>query len=449
MWWLLIPLFMSEQKAAIGAIELVIVLVVFGSGLISSFIHYSTLRYRLHEGMLEIRYGLLNRRSRRLDPQRIQNLELVKNPLHKAAGLVELRVETAGEAREDGLLSALTEEEATRLRAAIEEARSGASPEEAIPDEQEILRVSFTELLAFGLSASLRTYAISLALVFAAVEVLRDSGSGIVKDLSHQLGPTFIVAVGAIALFVAFLSVVIKGIVRHWDHRLVRDPKGMRTEEGLFTRRKVEIPRRKVQVVKVREPFIRRLMGYGTVHVETAGLGSIKEGIFSAETAIPMVHRDELQEALQAVSPELDIDPWSVKLKQPAKRALYRARIASFLEVSPAIIVLAIVFFPWGLLSLLLLPWVFFVTRLDWSRQGWALSDGYLVVQRGILLRETRVMALEKVQALHLHQGPLMRWLEIARLHVFVADAQVSLPDLDEPLCEQLFESLAESTKAA
>ena len=42
----------------------------------------------MHEGMLELRYGLLNRRSRRLDPARIQNIEIVRNPLHKMSGLV-------------------------------------------------------------------------------------------------------------------------------------------------------------------------------------------------------------------------------------------------------------------------------------------------------------------------------------------------------------------------
>ena len=42
--------------------------------------------------------------------------------------------------------------------------------------------------------------------------------------------------------------------------------------------KKVEIPHQKVQVLKVREPLLRRWMGYGTVYIETAGLGSVKEG---------------------------------------------------------------------------------------------------------------------------------------------------------------------------
>jgi putative membrane protein len=443
MWWLLIPVFMGDTQVFFGVVEMVILVVVLGSGLISSFLHYTTLRYRLHEGMLEIRYGLLNRRSRRLDPHRIQNIELVKNPLHKAFTLVELRVETAGEARVEGLLSALTEQEATRLRNAMEAIRAERSPEAQGTEEQEILAVSLVELLAFGLSASMRTYGIALVVVLSAAQVLRENESGFLHDWSTKLGGAFLLAVGVLALFVAFLSVVLKGIVRHWKHRLVKEPYGVRTEEGLFTRRKVEIPFAKVQVLKVKEPLLRRLMNYGSVHVETAGLGSVKEGLFSAETVVPMVHRSELNTALRAASPTLEVDPWSMVLKRPAKKALIRARIAGCLELAPAVLVVSVLYFPMGLLSLALFLWVFFWSHLYWSRYGWALTESHLVVQRGVVQRETRIMARDKVQALHVFQGPLMRWCGLARLHVFVADAQVSLPPLDEADCLALFEALS------
>jgi putative membrane protein len=443
MWWLLIPFVMGDTQVVFGIVELVILVVILGSGLISSFFHYTTLRYRLHEGMLEIRYGLLNRRSRRLDPHRIQNIELVKNPLHKAFSLVELRVETAGEARVEGLLSALTEEEATRLRSAMEDIRSERSPEAQAIEEQEILSVSLMELLAFGLSASMRTYGIAVLVVLSAAQMLRENESGLLHEWSTKLGSGFLLAVGVLAIFVAFLSVVLKGIVRHWNHRLVKEPYGVRTEEGLFTRRKVEIPFAKVQVLKVKEPLLRRLMNYGSVHVETAGLGSVKEGLFSAETVVPMVHRSELNPALRAASPTLEADPWSMVLKRPAKKALNRARIVGCLEMAPVVLVVSVLYFPMGLLSLALFLWVFFWSHLYWSRYGWALTEDYLVVQRGVVERETRIMARDKVQALHVFQGPLMRGYGLARLHVFVADAQVALPPLDEADCLDLFEALS------
>jgi membrane protein YdbS with pleckstrin-like domain len=77
------------------------------------------------------------------------------------------------------------------------------------------------------------------------------------------------------------------------------------------------------------------------------------------------------------------------------------------------------------------------------------MDEEHLVVQRGIMLRDTRIMPRAKVQALHLHQGPLMRWYGISRLYVFVADSVVALPVLEDSEAQRLFDRLSEGTFAA
>ncbi|MEC7242050.1 MAG: PH domain-containing protein [Myxococcota bacterium] len=455
MWWLLIPLFAQENTARVGAIEVVLILVVFGTGLFSSFVHYSTLRYRIHENMLEIRYGLLHRRSRRLDPVRIQNLELIRNPLHKMSGLVELCVETAGEAREEGLLSALTESEALRLKSAIEVARGRSAPEaEEDSADNVVLTVSPMELAAFGISTSIRSYLVTVAsmialgfvFVFDAPET--SAATELVRQVESELGGLFFPALILLGVSLTFVTSVIRAVIRHWGHRLVISPDGLRTEEGLFTRRNVEIPHKKVQVVRVSEPFLRRLMGYGTMSVETAGLGSVKEGVFSAETAVPMVARDEMLPAMKSALPKLGVDPWAVKLHPPAQMALRRLRVVGLLRALPAVVALSLLFFPWGLLSLLIGAWVWVISAWEWRCEGWRVGDDYVMVQRGILLRDTRVLDRRKVQALHLHQGPIMSLYGIARLHILAADASVSLPDLELHEAEAIMAALSPRSEA-
>ena len=238
MWWLLIPLFAQEDTARVGAIEVVLILVVFGTGLFSSFVHYSTLRYRMHENMLEIRYGLLNRRSRRLDPMRIQNLELIRNPLHKMSGLVELCVETAGEAREEGLLSALTESEALRLKNAIESARGRAPQQEEEDSDAVILTVSPVELAAFGISSSVLSYLTTVAALIAFGAVMLGDGAedtplvGTMRVLHAELGTLFFPALGLLGISLTFLLAVSRAVIRHWGHRLVLSPDGLLDRGG-------------------------------------------------------------------------------------------------------------------------------------------------------------------------------------------------------------------------
>ena len=190
-----------------------------------------------------------------------------------------MRVETAGEACEEGLLSALTEKEARSLRASIEAARGeGQEPVDVASSDEEILNVSAIELVAFGISSSIRSYfATTAVLVFVAWSLAFDSEVAWAKELQQKLGASFFLGLLLLGVLLTFLSSVFKAVLRHWAHFLFRTPDGLRTEEGLFTRRKVEIPHQKVQVLKVREPLLRRRMGYGTVYIETAGLGASKK----------------------------------------------------------------------------------------------------------------------------------------------------------------------------
>ncbi|MGB0639301.1 MAG: PH domain-containing protein, partial [Myxococcota bacterium] len=110
MWPILLFIVVGGEGMGMGSrlVDLFIILLFTLFSVWNTFIHWATLRYRIHKGRLEITSGLLNRRSRTIDPERIQNVELVKNLFHTWTGLVEVRIDTAGEQSTEGLLSALT-----------------------------------------------------------------------------------------------------------------------------------------------------------------------------------------------------------------------------------------------------------------------------------------------------------------------------------------------------
>ena len=97
--WPVLILAMVGGQSGFHVVDMLVLMATVGVGAVSSFVHYATLRYRVHDGKLEIRQGILHRQSRVIDPARIQNVERVRNPFHKIAGLVEVRLETAGDVR--------------------------------------------------------------------------------------------------------------------------------------------------------------------------------------------------------------------------------------------------------------------------------------------------------------------------------------------------------------
>jgi putative membrane protein len=406
-----------------------------------------------------------------IDPERIQNVELVRNLFHKLAGLVELRIETAGERGAEGLLSAVSEAEAHDLRARLYAAPEhrgspGSAPSQAgtsvdapaggsgarpdgppafrrpgppEPGRAEVLHdLGLAELLGYGVSAG----RVGAAVIVAGV-LLEWGGlfaPGALRDTVGQLRGATAIGLVLFTLAGAYVTSVIGAVVRHSGFRMVRSPRGVRIEGGLFTTRGVEIPLGKVQVVRVEEPLVRRLMGYGSMHVETAASGAPQEEA-AAEGFVPMVPGDELARVAGVVLPRLDVDPWSQRLRPPAARALRRAVFARTLRWGVVAGGAAAFGGQIGLLALALLGPV--LAWADWRGQGWWVSARSIVSRRGFLRRDTWILPRDKVQSAHIGQGPLQRWHGLASVELWAAGTRVVLPDLDEDEARRVFAAVA------
>jgi putative membrane protein len=441
-WWWLLALFIGSEGMGIGATELMVVFFFAGISVWNTLIHWATLRYRVHGNRLEITSGLLNRQSRTIDPARIQNIELIQNLLHKWTGLVELRIETAGNASTEGLLSALSVEEADRLQQQLATAGSLlATGDRDDGQEQTLVKMSLSEIVAFGLSR--RTIGSVAIMTAVGLEVLGQFGPEATRDVAAQITPTVVFAAFLLAFAGSWIASITASIFRHHGFRLVRRGQSLWTEEGLTTRRRVEIPLTKVQLVRADEPWLRRGMGFGTVMVETAGLGGTQGEVRQAEGVIPMVDCDALGDICRAAVPRADIDPWTAPLLPAHPRALYRGIMGTVARACMFAIPLFLLLDGMGWLALSLIPAAIPSAWLDWKKQGWLVTERAIVSRRGFFNRRTFVVARDKLQSVHLVEGPVMRMHGLARLVVRVAGSQIALPDIGKAEASALMARLA------
>jgi putative membrane protein len=437
-WWIALIALYDGSSLNFGFSDLLILFAIFLSGLVSSAVHYMTLRFRFFDGKLEIRQGLINKRSRVIDPKRIQNIELVRNPFHRIAGLVELRIETAGESREEGLLSALNEESAAELKAQLESCKDVAVDTENI--EQADVDTSIGELIAYGLSSKVTGVAVIMWLIASDVLTRAGYSASFIED--GNLSPVLAVSVIVLSFAVAWLVAVGIAIIKHWNHQVFFGNNGLTTLEGLFTKKRVEMALTKVQMVIIHEPFLRRLMGFGTVSIETAGV-RMRGRAFHAEAKIPMVARGDLSTLLNTTLPSLSINPWKDNLKRIVPAGLKYEIVVRVLMSLPLIIsgALWVAFSPKdvafikgisGMFFVSVLAAVFFYTifkaYVGWRYKWWQVSGDHIVAKSGWLGVKTRVMAVRKIQAVHVEQGPMLRLFGLVKVHVRVADSSLTLP---------------------
>lgn len=391
--------------------------------------HWLTLRYRITRGRLEIRTGLLSRQIRTIDPARVQNVELVRNVAHRASGLVEVRIETASGTEVEGLLSALTVEEAERLRSRLEdlaaEARERADADAAEP--QAMVENGLWELFLYGASASrMGAAAVALGLIVEALTWLGPS-----RQLPESAGRLFGLEGLALTIAVlagAWLFGVGATIVRHWGFSLSRGRGSFVVEGGLTTRRRLELPLRKVQVVFTSETLIRRWMGIGSLTIETAAARSGEGGTERRAALVPVVDHDRLPELVREAVPDLDVDPWTTPLHPPHRRALLQGISRRVLAIVVPTITLAAVFNSWILLFLGLILPLTFIAWLDWRHQGWLVTDRAVIARRGFLDRRMVIVSRGRLQSATASQGLLLQRLGLGQVRLRVAGNRVVLP---------------------
>ncbi len=414
-------------------IDMVLIFGFFAMTMGSTIVHFLTLRYRFVDGRLEIRTGLLNRQTRVIAAPRVQNTEMVRNVFHRLSGLVELRIETASGTEVEGMLSALSVAEAKRLVEALQAARRDGDVAEEDPAAWPVvIDNGLTDLVWFG-GTGTRLGAVAVFFGLA-IEGITMRTTTLDPTELEGFGAAF-QGVGALAFVVMALSGgwllgVSTAVLRHYGFTLRERTGALVAEEGLFTKRRVELSLSKVQLVTVFEPLLRRLAGFGSVQIETAAAREGGDGTQRSEAVVPVVDADGLYQVVDRAVHLGPLELGTATLHPPDPKALLRAMAAGSGRSAVLAGVLTWWLWPGGLLAWILVPIAMWLAHLDHRHQGWLVTDDVVVSRKGYLSRRTWVVARSKLQSTQVSQGPILARYGLGQLRVRVAGSSVAMPVL-------------------
>lgn len=433
-------------------ISLIISLILIIITLVSGILTWMRFTYRIEEDELRIEYGIFVRKKRYIPFERIQSIDLTEGLLQRLFGLVKVEIETAGGGEEaEGVLSAISRQEAQLIQKYVAAAKGRTVHEQASNTEDQLVyRITTPQL--FALSFTSGGVGVVISAVFALLSQLDDVipykrvFGGFEKWAVHN------VTIMAIAVFLgllfAWFIALIMTLLKYANFTVIKKENDLIITHGLLERKQLTIPLNRIQALRITENLIRQLIGYGTVHLESAG-GSMENQESANVVLLPIIKMKEVSRIIGVILPEYRLTNSLHSLPKQARR---RFVLRMWYITVPIVMISCIFLKTWGLLSLILLGAATIWARAKYNSAGWALADDQLTVRWQFINRITVAMKKNKVQSLEMRESYFQKRVGLGTLEVFVKSGigggGGKVVDMDMRDIELIYSWYSRSTRA-
>ena len=422
-------------------VGLILGLTIFGS-LIKPLIMWLSFSYAVGEDGIEMRSGVLSRNHRAIPFDRVQDVNLEQNILHRALGMAKVKLETGGSAggkTEDGVIDSITLEEAARLRDTIRVHRSGAvasvvDGETPVLEEQEGREI-FSMPPRRVLVAGIFNFSLAvLGVLFGAAQTVGDLAginpfSGrFWRNLSAESVPylDLLLANQVVTAIFGFISLVFVGLatgviqtaLRDWNFRLSRTESGLRRRRGLFTLTDVVLPLKRVQAMILATGPIRRRFGWSALKLQSLARDSAHGGDHVVAPLANPTEIDQIVAAMDWRAIDRDATGWTGPTI---------AFFASFAIIFGPLILLALAMMTQVDKPLvMLIPTALFAAILAaryvaWHHHAYKRDGDRLMIRSGALRQRNVILPLDRIQSVDLSRDPIDRMFGVVTVIFGVA----------------------------
>jgi putative membrane protein len=444
-----------------GQLTLAVLAVIAVAGLVFRVLAWQRFRFSFDGDVLRVDSGVLSRNHRSLDVARIQQVEIERSLLQRLLGLAAIRVETAGSASDPEVdLRVLPEADAVALRDAVRASKErlvgtsandtdGQEPADGDGPGRTVLVVPLAHvMLAAVTGARLLVLPAVLGGAFQFVGqqvtqfVDRITDELVTRGVTTSPGELFtaprwpvIATFAAAAVVLSVIAAALVGILRDGNFRIVRIADDLHISRGLLSTRDSVVPLQRIQLVEVERNWLRRVLGYATLRIRSAG-GSTGA---SGRLTIPLVAEADIDSLLGDMLPGVDgVPPLRRHPGTALRRALFRwLRPAVLLAAALWLLTTQVPFLTlpfegvlrWGVLALL--PINAALAVIEYRQLAHGSSPLVVASRRGALSVTTTLAPVVKVQAVSSRRSLFQRRLGLATLVAHVAGPGARLEVLD------------------
>lgn len=406
-------------------------------------------RWTIANQAVFVRTGIFDRDTKVIPFNRIQNVKITQNVLHRIFKVARVELESAGSKKPEATFDVLPYDQARSLSDLIQS--RGRLTDEGAPDVKVaegnvLLHMPLGELIRFGIVSN-RGMIVLAAAVGAASQFVDDlwesffvrllkrfDFSGQVDRISHLSLP-MLIALGLtlfvlVIVFVRLLSILL-AFWSHYNFTLTEQPRRLQTERGLFARWHDAIVKSRIQSWRIREGIWHRLVKRQTVDVDTlsGSEGQMNDDGTAKKQSnhlLPVATPMRAVEIIGHLAPNLQLQ--DREWHHVATKNFWRVLASWLFGLVPALIgtqIMAVfvrgtdfwVNSPLYWLAIAVYAVVAVLSSwYDVRFHAFSLDGNSFGVRKGWLSRKWHYAEIRRAHAVSLSQGPADRWFNTATL---------------------------------
>ena len=441
-WWplLLVIVFRSDRIPVETGLQLTIAT---GSAIVF-FSVWSYLKFYFYvtEKKLHVQRGIFRITHLEIPFDRVQSIAFEQGLIHRVFGVVRLRVDTAGSAKEEFEFTALGKEKAHNLREYILSRRDHQDLNKKKQAPRLILTLDALDLIKIGISQNhLRTAGIILAFILSLRDRIKDFiGSEYLVQFDNLVESVYNNALALVPmlfivlLVVSFVGTLVLTFFRYYDLKLWSSSQGFSVKSGLVNRNEMSILKQKVQMIRWSSNPLKKLFNIVSLRFyQASGSGNFSSSTISVPgCSIPVFNG--IQKTCFKDKHMNDLKENRVEIDLFYRRAL-------FTGVLPAVLMVGCLGWWLGDVTWIVIGvlWLGLVVIYQWYlHQNWryGINDFLLYTEQGVIEMVYKMSYLFNVQSVSIRQSPYQRRKKLSTLLIFTASGVIRIPyiRLDESL---------------
>lgn len=468
-------LFATEENLFGSFNAIIIILAILGA--FFPIAHFLTYRFVIENDEIRLRWGIINKQNRHIPLQKIHNVSVKQNILHRIANVAEVRLESAGSGQQsEAVLRVLSLHDAGILEGIIahkkllnvqnqtaQKQETNSTINQSITNQtiitnqdavnqtihqkrnqktqsnptnstnnpainssnqqsaQTLLTLKEADIIRYGLISN---GGIILGGIITAVFQPEFVINWFIKNQIIQATGyeswsvmTWIITLTVISTMFVIggkLFSVISAFFTHYNFILTDSGQHISLEKGLLTREKSHVPINKIQVWRIQESLLHRLFKRKSVHIDTAILkGQGNNDTRGTDELLPIVTSSQLSELLARWNHDLIGNINYQPVHPKAWQRLFFKAMILHLVITA---VLVYFFATLGLCWLVFIAWSWFASKKRAAFMAVCVAKDYVVWRDGWLNKQWYIAQTNHAHALSIRQSPFDRRYRMATL---------------------------------